>query len=166
MSNKDLLACFPQPLSPFSLIANEGGRFQDIARPAREAFAKCSKPAEAEAGWLLYAGFGTECHSVAQDLASREGSYWHAIYHRMEPDAWNSKYWFRQVGSHPVFPALARRAAQAGWNSGSYWDPSKFVDFVMQSIERQDEVQIERAQSIQLAEWELLFEFCVSGVAS
>lgn len=42
-------------------------------------------------------------HSYAQQIEDDStGSYWHAIMHRMEQDFWNSKYWFRQAGNHPV----------------------------------------------------------------
>lgn len=42
-------------------------------------------------------------HSYAQQIEDDStGSYWHAIMHRMEQDFWNSKYWFRQAGRHPV----------------------------------------------------------------
>ncbi|MFN9921587.1 MAG: hypothetical protein ACK555_17675 [Acidobacteriota bacterium] len=163
MFSKELLASFPQPLGAFSLLEGKGGRFPGIMRPDRAAFTRCKQAAEAEAGWLLYAGFGAECHAVAQDLSSQEGSYWHAIHHRMEPDAWNSKYWFRQVGSHPLYPALAEKARQAGWSPGPRWEPARFVDFVLHAIEKQDEPHIELAESIQFLEWRLLFEFCVSG---
>lgn len=52
-------------------------------------------------------------HSLSQQVHNRTGSYWHAIMHRMEPDYSNSKYWFRQVGSHPVYELLREKAAQA-----------------------------------------------------
>ena len=55
---------------------------------------------------------------MAQDLETQEGSYWHAIVHRQEPDAGNSGYWFRQVGKHPIFPALRARAAEIGVEFG------------------------------------------------
>ena len=69
------------------------------------------------------------------------GDYWHAIMHRREPDYSNGKYWFRAVGSHPVFPELASRAEAlfqtADPTSGRWrdrlmaageWDPFAFVD--------------------------------------
>src|SRR5688500_4990238 len=49
------------------------------------------------AGLWLYHDFLDESHAISQDLHTVEGSYWHAIMHRREPDAWNSKYWFRRV---------------------------------------------------------------------
>jgi hypothetical protein len=60
--------------------------------------------------WLYFSCF-EECHSVAQELATQEGSYWHAILHRQEPDDWNAGYWFRRAGRHPVFVPLAEEAA-------------------------------------------------------
>ncbi len=46
----------------------------------------------------------TRSHEIAQ---SKEGvatfDYIHAIVHRREGDFSNSKYWFRQVGDHPVW---------------------------------------------------------------
>ena len=47
-------------------------------------------------GLVLMAGHWDLSHQIAQDISSREGSYWHAIAHRIEPDSPNSGYWFRQ----------------------------------------------------------------------
>src|SRR5262249_17485377 len=41
------------------------------------------------AGLWLYHDFLDESHAISQDLSSAEGSYWHAIMHRREPDYWN-----------------------------------------------------------------------------
>ena len=41
--------------------------------------------------WLYFGGF-EEAHELAQNLSTTEGCYWHALLHRMEPDAWNSGY--------------------------------------------------------------------------
>src|SRR4051794_5010170 len=61
------------------------------------------------AGLWLYHDFLDESHEISQRLSSSEGSYWHAIMHRREPDASNSKYWFRRIGSHPVVAQLAEK---------------------------------------------------------
>ena len=79
------------------------------------------------AGLYLYFSCWDEAHGVAQDLNTPEGSYWHAIVHRQEPDAGNSAYWFRQVGRHPIFPALRARAAEIGVDFGDRWDPPAFI---------------------------------------
>src|ERR1039457_541515 len=70
------------------------------------------------AGMYLYFSCWEEAHRVAQDLDTPEGSYWHALVHRQEPDAGNSGYWFRRVGKHPIFPALLADA------NGNRYTPS------------------------------------------
>jgi hypothetical protein len=66
------------------------------------------------AGLLQVHDFWESSHQAAQradDLGEREHSaYWHGIAHRREPDAGNAAYWFRRVGSHPVFKPLADAA--------------------------------------------------------
>lgn len=146
--------------SPFPLQAVEGNRFPCVGTFPARAFAHCRMPAEARAGLLLYAGLGSDSHSASQVLKSREGTYWHAIYHRMEPDDWNAKYWFRQVGLHDIGLGLAQAARTAGWEPGNTWDHSHFVDFTTEARASADAAKVEIAQAIQLSEWRLLFEFC------
>src|ERR1041384_6128485 len=68
----------------------------------RQAIERAALPEPARAGLYLYFGFWDEAHEVAQSIENQEGSYWHAIVHRQEPDAGNASYWFGQVGSHPI----------------------------------------------------------------
>ncbi len=54
-------------------------------------------------GLLIWNDCEDEAHKLAQNTPTAEGSYFHAIIHRREPDIWNSNYWFRKTGEHPVF---------------------------------------------------------------
>src|SRR5262245_6850024 len=47
--------------------------------------------------WLWH-DFIEEAHKIAQDNASAEGSWLHAIVHRREGDFSNSKYWYARCG--------------------------------------------------------------------
>ena len=98
----------------------------------RDLFPSSRAPDTSFAGLLLYLSCWDEAHNVAQDIPTADGSYWHAIIHRMEPDAANSGYWFRRVGRHAIFPDLhmraeiiARQRPEAGYNtpprSGTVW---------------------------------------------
>jgi hypothetical protein len=110
----------------------------------------------------LYFSCWDEAHTVAQSVLTAEGSYWHAIVHRQEPDAGNSAYWFRRVGAHPIFPALGQRAQALGVDLGARWAPMAFLDFC-ESARRQPGSETEiKALQVQLAEWQLLFDFCAS----
>lgn len=124
------------------------------------------EPAVAAGLWVYYSAFD-EAHAVAQDLPTREGSYWHAILHRQEPDAWNSQYWFNRVGEHAIFPRLAEEAAGiarrypgAGWKPPVRWDPSRFIECAEQARAESGSELEQLAREIQRAEWQLLFDYC------
>lgn len=78
-------------------------------------------------------------HSISQDIKTSDGSFLHGMMHRREPDSSNAKYWFRLVGEHASFPALAsatkslavskgKEAELAALIPGDNWDPFAFVD--------------------------------------
>jgi hypothetical protein len=117
--------------------------------------------------WLAF-DFLDESHALSQELHTAEGSYWHGLMHRREPDFANSKYWFRRVGTHPVFAALRAEAAQlaageppqaAFLATQAAWDPFAFVDLCEQAL-RQQGTLAEVCRKVQEAEWELLFDHC------
>jgi hypothetical protein len=120
------------------------------------------------AGLWLYHNFLDESHQISQDLHTPTGSYWHALMHRREPDFSNAAYWFRRVGSHPVFEALCRDAAKlaadappaAGFlHTQSAWDPFAFVDLCAAALAGRAPCEA-LCQQIQKREWELLFDWC------
>jgi hypothetical protein len=105
--------------------------------------------------WLLF-DFLDESHTISQDLDTPEGSFWHAVMHRREPDAANSKYWWRRVGPHPVLSALVVKAPALGY---AYTNPLDFVDFCEQ-VRGTGAPDEELARRVQLLEWQLLFDHC------
>lgn len=152
--------------SRFPLKAIDDGRFPDSPAITPVAFQHCRMPEEARSGLLLYAGFSLQSHAIAQDLDTREASYWHGIYHRLEPDDWNAMYWFRRVGPHEIHPTLCDQARDSGWNPGRNWEHQRFVDFAKQARESRDPSAIALAERVQLMEWHLLFVWCAAAKAS
>ena len=133
-----------------------------------ELFAGAKFPDAAWSGLLLLGGCWEESHSVSQDSASVEASYWHAIAHRIEPDSFNAAYWFRRVGKHAIFPALHREAADileastCGWRLKDSWDPVLFISWCDEARQQPDSEKETAALRMQKAEWDLLFRFCLS----
>ena len=133
-----------------------------------ELFANAKFPEAAWSGLLLLGGCWEESHNVSQDIASVEGSYWHGIAHRMEPDSFNAGYWFRRVGKHAIFPALHREAAEileastCGWRLKDSWDPVLFISWCDEARRQPGSEKETAALRMQKAEWDLLFRFCVS----
>jgi hypothetical protein len=128
------------------------------ANPTRDRVKAAKIAPILHAGLYLYLGCWDEAHNVAQDINTAEGSYWHAIVHRQEPDPGNSAYWFRQVGAHPIFPALKTRAAEIGIPAVATWDPMAFIAYCGAAAPGSPEER--KAQELQLAEWQLLFDWC------
>jgi hypothetical protein len=111
-------------------------------------------------GVWLYHDFLDESHTISQDLGEWFGSYWHAIMHRREPDAVNSKYWFRRVGPNPVYSPLASDATELGLPlEGKGWDPFAFVDRCEQA-RGSGSVREMLCRWVQLREMQLLFDWC------
>jgi hypothetical protein len=143
-------------------ILGDGGRLlaltfgpPDLARRALVDAAP-ALPEQVRAGLYLACDCFDESHAISQDLDTPDGSYWHAILHRREPDAFNAKYWFARVGPHRIFPALA--AAAHSWDAAfdpHHWDPRRFVDLCEQHRGRGTD-QERTLQRIQAHEIQLL----------
>jgi hypothetical protein len=114
-------------------------------------------------------------HEIAQQIDDADGSFVHAIMHRREPDYSNSKYWWRRVGNHPCFPALAQRvdALLRSKNEqklasqlirAGLWDPFAFVDACEEAAGRPASApHVQLLRSVQAIEFEVLRErFCGS----
>jgi hypothetical protein len=127
---------------------------------ARTMIRESGAPELVKAGLYLYFDCWTQAHEIAQDIATPEGSYWHAIVHRQEPDAWNSGYWFRQVGAHAIFPALRDAAAEMGLAMGPRWKPEAFIQLCEKARACPGSELERQAREVQRAEWQLLFDYC------
>lgn len=129
--------------------------------------------------WLHH-DFLDESHTISQSIYTNTGSFWHGIMHRREGDYWNSKYWFRQVGNHPVFSNLNLTIDQL-FNSAesslrkknesseidtvknllthNSWDPFIFVDMVQKYNGTDTKIE-EILKEVQRLEWQFLFDYC------
>src|SRR5262249_44291260 len=130
-------------------------------------FPESRAPEAALGGLWLYFGCFDECHRLIQDLPSPEGSFWHGILHRQEPDAGNAAYWFRQLRTHPIFTALIEAAAEItrrygpdGFQTSARWDPFSFIDYCEKARQEPSSRREHCAMNIQRAEWQLLFDYC------
>jgi hypothetical protein len=134
----------------------------------------CIQPARLAlaAGLLQILDFWDASHEAAQkagDLGERAvSSYWHGVAHRREPDAGNAAYWFRRVGRHASFPALAEAARpllEAHRDATltarlcpreSGWDPFAMIDFCTSA--RRGSTQEALARRLQRLEMEILLD--------
>jgi hypothetical protein len=115
--------------------------------------------------WLAF-DFLDESHAISQDVHTTEGSYWHALMHRREPDHDNCAYWLRRMGPHSIFVELARAAADLGYSRKSgRWDPFAFNDDCQLYRGKGDATE-DLFRRVQRAEWELLFRFCYEQAVS
>ena len=157
----------PMPLAGGKCSSAEARKL--MAAGARPLFPQARAPEAALAGLYLYFSCWDEAHETAQAIETAEGSYWHAIVHRQEPDAGNSIYWFRRTGRHAIFEALHEEAARvadlhaaARLRLPQAWDPFWFIE-VCERARSQPGSDLEiAAMEIQRAEWQLLFDYCAA----
>lgn len=120
----------------------------------RRLFPGALAPEAAMSGLYAYFSCFDEAHSIAQNITTPEGSYWHAIVHRREPDPDNATYWLRRVGRHPIYAALAAAAGR------ETWDPVAFVETCERARQQPGSDLETHARALQLIEWQLLFDYC------
>lgn len=129
-------------------------------------------------GIWLYHNYLDESHRLSQSLHDHSGSFWHAIMHRREPDAWNSKYWFDRINLHPVYETLHAEVRLLACQQGdalpreanflreqAVWNPHRFVD-LCEAVRLGDVGAEALSLKIQDIEWQLLFDYCYQGAVT
>lgn len=114
--------------------------------------------------WLWH-DFLDESHALSQEIATVEGSYWHGIMHRREPDYTNARYWFRRVRQHSVFQTLSAQVEVNKLLGSPAWDPSLFTDQCAGIAACQSDRE-SLAREVARLEWQVLFDFCFRGAAT
>lgn len=98
------------------------------------------------AGLLLRAEQWERAHAICQEIETPDGSFWHGILHRREPDAGNAHYWFHRTGRHPALELLgsppgddpaARTQVLTEVVRGGRWDPGRLTDLSAEILRRE-----------------------------
>ncbi len=140
------------PLTP-ERCSSEQARTLLLKRKPKDWFPGARYPEAALSGLFLYFSCLEEAHKIAQEVSTPEGSFWHGIMHRQEPDAANAAYWFHRVGDHQVLVRLREAEPR-------YPGPMEFID-MCENARQKPGSEVERAvREIQRVEWQLLFDWC------
>jgi len=142
------------------LVASASPSAELIRRIQPGLFEGSAHPQAALSGLWLYFDCFEEAHKIAQEDGSREGSLWHGIAHRREPDFPNANYWFQKAGSHPVFPRIleAAKLVPGGRIMLPKWDPQMFTAICEDESEGGE--ASEYTLAVQRVEWQVLFDYC------
>ena len=123
------------------------------------------------AGMWLWNGFLDRSHELSQNIETPEGSWWHGIMHRREPDAGNAAYWFRRVGDHSLFSTLGEKVREhakqtelpdeAQWLSQcTDWKPQQFIEACESARHDPNKVVCRVLREVAAIEWYTLFDYC------
>jgi hypothetical protein len=121
------------------------------------------------AGALWLYGFLDESHAIAQGIGSAEGSYWRIDASERRRLS-NSKYWYRRVGRHAIFPDLlagrqleiSSQSTMAALLKSADWDPFRFVDAIEREAGHTEDTALLHA--IAREEYNLLMGYCLTKV--
>lgn len=122
-----------------------------------------------------------DAHQIANDNEGTVAGNWlHAIAHRREPDASNSKYWYHRVSSPAkVLESIGRESLgllqkvflpeleslMKKLEKSKHWEPEAFVDLCDQFRQKDPKSQAYRVLAgIQEIEWRGLAEYILSGL--
>lgn len=119
-----------------------------------------------EAGLWLLEGELDRAHRICQEIPTALGAAWHGVVHRQEGDFWNSKYWWRRVGSgvnwdkwigelRGIVRGAPGSVAEDLERLGRSYDPARFVDLV--EMHRGSAEVREVLLDVQRWEWAALF---------
>ena len=136
---------------------------------ATELFPHARNPQGALAGLLLIAGCWEQAHQISQEMTDAAGSYWHALVHRMEPETWNSDYWFGRAGSHHIFAALHAKAVEVigqhprvSLQLQKRWQPSLMNSWCDRARKSKDPELLSAVTEIHTSECWLLWRWCAA----
>ena len=117
---------------------------------------------------LLWHDLHDPAHELCQAVETRDGSWVHGLLHRREPDYGNAAYWYRRVGQHPAFTALAAAAGTLTIPGtgplrdqvipGGRWDPLAFIDACAAAERQPDRPDGRWLRAAQACEFQVLLE--------